>query len=156
MEFENGALSLVNVNVNNPDDTGNDDNGWYTPDIYLSYFDAINHKVHSIDLDQRIAAGSYQTTSYGPFEREYEGFDLYTIGDQSYVLKKHEDPFLNGSGKFTYEIYGVYLSTDTDGETSLNLTSRAIKTIQFSYKDLGLTPKIITALQSAVSAGNVQ
>ena len=156
MEFENGALSLVNVNVNNPDDTGNDDNGWYTPDIYLSYFDAINNKVLSVDLDQRIDAGSYQTTSYGPFEREYEGFDLYTIGDQSYVLKKHEDPFLNGSGKFTYEIYGVYLSTDTDGETSLNLTSRAIKTIQFSYKDLGLTPKIITALASAVSTGNVQ
>lgn len=156
MEFENGALSTVSVNINKEDDIDNAGNGWYTPDIYLSYFDAVNHKVLSVDLVQRIAAGSYQTTSNGPFEREYEGFDLYTVGNQSYVLKKHEDPFLNGSGKFTYEIYAVYLSTDTDGETTLNLTSSAVKTIQFSYKDLGLTPKIITALQSAVTAGGVQ
>lgn len=158
IEFENGALSIVNVNVNNPDETNSDDdgNGWYTPDIYLSYFDAVNHEVLSVDLDQRINAGSYQSQGSGVFETEYEGFDLYTVGNQSYVLKKHEDPFLNGNGQFTYEIYGVYLSTGTDGETTLNLTSSAIKTIQFSYKALGLTPKIITALQSAISAGNVQ
>jgi len=158
IEFENGALSIVNVNVNNPDNTDDGGNGWgwHTPDIYLSYFDAINHKVLSVDLDQRIDAGSYQIQDSGVFETEYEGFDLYTVGNQSYVLKKHEDPFLNGNGQFTYEIYGVYLSTDADGETTLNLTSSAIKTIQFSYQALGLTPKIITALQSAVSAGNVQ
>ena len=157
-EFENGALSIVNVNVNNPDeDNYNDDNSWYTPDIYLSYFDAINQRVLSVDLDQRIAEGSYnQSEGTGVFETAYEGFDLYTVGKQSYVLKKYEDPFLNGNGKFTYEIYGVYLSTGYDGETTLNLTSKVIKTIEFSYKALGLTTKIITALQSAIGTGNVQ
>lgn len=157
IEYEGGALSLVNVNINNPDKENLDTNGsWYTPDIYLSYFDASNNKVLYVDLAQRIAAGTRQTSSNGPFEKAYEGFDLYTVGDQSYVLKKHEDPFMEGNGQFLYEIYGIYLSTDANGETTLNLTNSPVKTVEFSYKALGLTPKIITALQSAISTGNVQ
>jgi hypothetical protein len=155
--FGDGALTLVNVNTTNPDEYGDSSgNSWFTPDIYLSYFDAVNQRVLSVDLDQRIADGTLQTGSSGVFETAYEGFDLYTIGDQSFVLHKYEDAFNNGNGRFTYKIYGTYLTTDDAGITTLNLTSEAIKTIDFSYKSLGLTSKIILALQSAVSAGNVQ
>jgi hypothetical protein len=155
--FADGALTLVNVNTTNPDEHGyGGDKSWFTPDIYLSYLDTSNQRVLSVDLYQHIADGTLQTGSSGVFETAYEGFDLYTIGDQSFVLHKYEDAFNNGNGRFTYEIYGTYLNTDDAGITTLNLTSKAIKTIDFSYKSLGLTSKIILALQSAVSAGNVE
>ena len=153
MEFEGGALSILNINANDPDVYPSDSGKWYTPDIYLSYFDAAGQKVQSIDLDQRIEEGSEQIVSYGVFDQAYEDFELYSIAGQSYLLHKYEDPFLSGNGKFTYNLYGVYLGAD-DG--TLKITGSAIKTIEFSYKQLGLSEKLITGLQSAVSAGGVQ
>lgn len=155
-KVENGALAIADVNVVDYDQVSNSPNTWidgyYTLDLYLTYFDTTNNRISHIDLPEveERKPGTLVRSTAGAFEAIFERYSLYSVLGQGFVLRSIEDAFNNGNGKFKYEIYGVSYADNGDVELS-----SVIKQMEFSYRDLGLTAPLVEAINSAFEDGTI-
>lgn len=149
--YMGGALSVTYVNVHDWRLEVDYSKYWVPGDYFLTYLDSVNSTTASIDLPQSITPGSFVEFNDSIGGGTWEGFDVYTINDQAFVLRRYEESFSLLDGKQVHDIYAVYLDNGT-----LRLSSTPVKTITLHYSELGLTNNLINAIYYAFDSGYAQ